>query len=257
MAAITRRLRCEILQQRSMMAADVTESMDLTVQSNNTEGLRAAEVEIHFDARALDLDAANIRPGKAWQGNASVISKVDRAKGVASIYLFSVEPVSGTHGGLVDLQFAVRDQILADESSAGLGELRLNEGAIETQATMQPIEGSQANLRDTAKLETVEAVSAEIIRDTTEHQTIDDRTLDDHTVASEPERMRSLTASVETFTEPGELASLSDKACPSWNTYSEQITIPLITPIETTSPAMLDRSAPQVVVKNWKLFENA
>ncbi len=136
MAAITHRLRCEMLEKRDLSAADVGDSMALTVDSENTEGLRAAQVQIHFDTRTLELDATKIRAGDAWGGQASVVAEVDESAGLANIFLFTAEPIAAVKGKLVDIQFDVRDELAADVSSAGVAQLRLNEGAIPATAQL-------------------------------------------------------------------------------------------------------------------------
>lgn len=132
MAAITHRLRCEILESRRLATSDVLDSLAVSVESFDIEGLRAAEIRVKYDPRSLDLSDGDIQPGEAWQGRASLISHIDEEAGAVSIFLFSAEPIDSQHGKLVDLQFAAIDSAIAEVSSTTLTEVRLNEGTIES-----------------------------------------------------------------------------------------------------------------------------
>ena len=131
MAAITHRLRCEILESRRLATADVLDSLAVSVESFDIEGLRAAEIRMKYDPRSLALTGDDIQAGEAWQGRASLISHIDEDAGAVSIFLFSAEPIENQSGKLVDLQFAAVDSAIADVASATLSQVQLNEGAIE------------------------------------------------------------------------------------------------------------------------------
>ncbi len=137
MAAIPHRLRYEMLEGRRMTAADVVDSIAITLDSSQHAGLRAAEIQLQYDARALDLDAADIRLGDAWADRASLVSHIDKLSGAINIFVFSAQPIEGESGGLLDLQFEVTDALVADVSLASIRELTLNEGAIESQVVLR------------------------------------------------------------------------------------------------------------------------
>ncbi len=98
MAAITHRLRCEILESRRLATADlietIGETVGVTVESSIVTGVRAAEIELKYDPRKLELNAADIQPGEAWKGQASLLSHIDEDAGAVKIFLFAVEPIS-------------------------------------------------------------------------------------------------------------------------------------------------------------------
>ncbi len=109
MAAITLRLRGELLESRRLMAADLADPLSIAVQSSGMDGLRAAEIQLSYDPRLLNIQASDIRPGAAWKDQASLVSNVDADTGSVRIFLFSVEPIDTQRGQLVDLHFAVNE----------------------------------------------------------------------------------------------------------------------------------------------------
>ena len=137
MAAITHRLRCEILEARRQMAVDLTGSMSIAVDSTDLDGLRAAEIQLQYDPNLLSLAESDIRPGKLWQGQASLLSHIDYQAGTVNIFLFSAQPIAGDLGNLIDLNFDIGDTVAADVSSARVSQLRFNEGAIAAEAQIK------------------------------------------------------------------------------------------------------------------------
>ncbi len=144
MAAITHRLRCEMLEARRLMASDLSDTLNVNLESATVDGLRAAEVVLKYDPSVLDIEASDIKPGNVWQGQASLFSHVDEAEGQVKLFIFSTNEVSSQRGELVELQFDVLDQLARDTSAVTLSQLRLNEGAIDVDAQLIVGEHEQA-----------------------------------------------------------------------------------------------------------------
>lgn len=140
MAAITLRLRCEVLESRRLMAADLGAPLSIAVESSGLEGLRAAEIQLNYDPRSLNIEAADIRPGAAWKEQASLVTNVDADAGSVRIFLFSIEPIDTQRGKLVDLHFEVNEGNAIDRSSVALSHIRLNEGELESRGELTQLE---------------------------------------------------------------------------------------------------------------------
>lgn len=136
MSAIARRLRCELLEGRRLMAGDLEGAMQLSIEATQLDGLRSAEVRLQVD-QSLDLTPGDVHPGDAWDGQASIVTNIDQAAGLVTIFLFSVAPVEKSGGSLVDIELNVSDALARDISAASLQKVRLNEGSIVADAIMK------------------------------------------------------------------------------------------------------------------------
>ncbi len=152
MATFLRRLRLESLETRQLLAGlfgpdrveDYQEAASkptvpsvFAVTAVNLEGLRSAEVHLNFEAGELDVTAASVKAGAAWQGKASVISKVDETTGTLNVFVFSVNPIANPEGELLAVEFDLVDELATDVSTQiALTKFELNEGAIESPAEL-------------------------------------------------------------------------------------------------------------------------
>lgn len=152
MAKTPRRLRLESLETRKLLAgllgpdrmedhqelvSKSTVPSVFAVTAENLEGLRSAEVHLNFEASELDVAAASVKAGAAWQGKASVISKVDEATGTLNVFVFSVNPIAIPEGELLAVEFDLVDELATDVSTQiALTKFELNEGAIESTAAL-------------------------------------------------------------------------------------------------------------------------
>jgi hypothetical protein len=148
MAKTPRRLRLESLETRQLLAGLVgleqsgglsesasvlNTSSVVAVTAENLQGLRSAEVQLNFEAGELDVAAASVKAGAAWQGKASIISKVDEASGTLNVFVFSVNPIATSDGELLAVEFDVSDEMAEDVSTQiALTKFELNEGTIDS-----------------------------------------------------------------------------------------------------------------------------
>lgn len=152
MATFLRRLRLESLETRQLLAgllgpdrvedyqelvSKATVPSVVAVTAENLAGLRSAEMHLSFEAGELDVTAASVKAGTAWQGKASVISKVDEAAGTLNVFVFSVNPIAMPEGELLAVEFDLVDELATDVSAQiALTKFELNEGVIESPAEL-------------------------------------------------------------------------------------------------------------------------
>lgn len=238
MAAITLRLRCEALESRRLMAADLVDPLSIAVESSGMEGLRAAEIQLSYDPRSLNIEAADIRPGAAWKEQASLVTNVDADAGSVRIFLFSVEPIDTQRGKLVDLHFEVNEGSAIDSGSVALSHMRLNEGELESRGELTEL-----------NVEAVDKNAAESNQATLE---------------------ASIDAAPEAPME-GDVSAVDNKACSQWDwsvrepvtnsinsvtpAFSQSVTQEIELPPSVTQADLWQLAAPLVKLKNLNQFD--
>lgn len=122
------------------VAAEVSTPIEVT----GAEGLRAAEVRIQFDPSEVTTDAAHIRSGSLWGGQAAVIANVDQSAGTIVAFVFSARPVTTGDGELIDIHFTPQPNAQHDGPIViDVQKVRLNEGRISL--TNDPVVGPDAS----------------------------------------------------------------------------------------------------------------
>ncbi len=101
--ALHRKLRFQQLERRQLFAGDLAFSES---GSDETSGVRAAEVRIQFDPEKVMPAPTDFLPGPAWQGKGAIVANVDPSQGTVTAFLFSVEPIDATKGELIDIRLA-------------------------------------------------------------------------------------------------------------------------------------------------------
>lgn len=112
------------------------------VKINAAEGIRGAEIHLHYDNELLQADEAAVAAGSIWlQGDAHVVANVDDSAGTIVVFVFAAEGLDSASGSLLEIQFVVRGSPPGGSSTTlDLAKVRLNEGAIALDA--EPVAGA-------------------------------------------------------------------------------------------------------------------
>lgn len=102
------------------------------IKIDAAEGIRGAEIHLHYDSDLLQADEAGVAAGSVWlEGDAHVVANVDAAAGTIVVFVFAAEGLDSAGGSLLEIQFAVRGSPPGGSSTTlDLAKVRLNEGAI-------------------------------------------------------------------------------------------------------------------------------
>lgn len=116
-----------------------TQHLSAAVAVENVQGLRAAKVEIRFDAAQLQADEASIRAGEAWSGSGLAVARVDNEEGTINAFVFSLREMTETGGSLIDIDFIVAESAAAfADIDLELQHLSINDAAGAMEAFGEP-----------------------------------------------------------------------------------------------------------------------